>query len=139
MWQIHIKCENGIVAGLIFYNDQRVAGYPLIISLANITCENRPLPIRYFLLVVLLVLVINAGTLCSSIFKSILYHILFSYSLSCYFSYYFSCYLNQSIIDVYFSVLCVEKGQYEKYEKKLQILHKCLSIILEPFKSVSFE
>ena len=66
------------MAGLIFYsdqttlsNDRRVAGYPLVISLANIACENRSLPAGHVLLVVLPI-VMNLGTFSISKYSIIL-------------------------------------------------------------------
>lgn len=45
---IEEKCPGGVIAGIILYSDQtsllhnqRVSGYPLMISLANIDCVGR--------------------------------------------------------------------------------------------------
>lgn len=46
--QKHVSCEGSVLAPLNFHSDQtclsnnmRVYGYPLVMSLANISCENR--------------------------------------------------------------------------------------------------
>lgn len=58
--QNHIACPGAIIAPLIFYSDQtslsnngRVSGYPLVLSLGNIACEQRPQPEGHILLAVL--------------------------------------------------------------------------------------
>jgi hypothetical protein len=58
----------------ILSNDRRVAGYPLVMSLANIVCENRSLPPGHVLLVVLPI-VMNSGTFSIS---NILYYFIFT-------------------------------------------------------------
>jgi hypothetical protein len=60
---INTQCPGAVVAPLIFYNDQtslsndgRMIGYPLVMSIANITCENQYLDEGHVLLAILLII-----------------------------------------------------------------------------------
>jgi hypothetical protein len=60
---INTQCPGVVVAPLIFYSDQtslsndgRMTGYPLVMSIANIACENRHLDEGHVLLAILLVI-----------------------------------------------------------------------------------
>jgi hypothetical protein len=57
---INTQCPGAVVTPLIFYNDQtslsndgRVTGYPLVMSITNITCENQYLDEGHVLLAIL--------------------------------------------------------------------------------------
>jgi hypothetical protein len=60
---VNSKCDGAVVVPLILYSDQtslskntKVTGHPFVMSIANITCENRYLDERHALLTVLPIL-----------------------------------------------------------------------------------
>jgi hypothetical protein len=66
--QNYVNCEDAIIAPLIFYSDQtnlssnmRVNGYPLIMTLANISNERRQAPEGRVLLALLPILPSDAS------------------------------------------------------------------------------
>ncbi|CAM6050719.1 unnamed protein product, partial [Sphagnum compactum] len=91
---INTQCPGAVVAQLIFYSDQtslsndgRVTGYPLVMSIANIACENRYLDEGHVLL----------------------------------------------------AILPIISSTDASHERRLQIFHECLDVVLKPLKEASFK
>ena len=73
MWLIdlqkHVGCEGSVVALLMFYSDQtslsnnmRVSGYPVVMSIANISCEKRQSDDGHALLAIFPIIASNTGS-----------------------------------------------------------------------------
>jgi len=73
MWLIdlqkHVGCEGSVVAPLMFYSDQtslsnnmRVTGYPLVMSIVNISCEKRQADDGHALLTIFPVIASDTGS-----------------------------------------------------------------------------
>ncbi len=91
---INTQCPRAVIAPLIFYNNQtslsndgRVTGYPLAMSIANITCENQYLDEGHVLLAILPIIISTEAS----------------------------------------------------HERRLQIFHECLDVVLKPLKEASFK
>ncbi len=91
---INTQCPGAVLAPLIFYSDQtslsndgRVTGYPLVMSIANIACENRYLDEGHVLL----------------------------------------------------AILPIISSTEASHERRLQIFHECLDVVLKPLKEASFK